>query len=123
MRKTTVMSEAEKEVMRIIWASDDPVTSNQILERLPPERNLKITTVLTFLSRLVEKGLLKNKKVGKKNYYYPQMDENEYKRQESRAFLESLHGGSIKSFFAALYDGNEISRKEIEELKKWLEER
>lgn len=123
MKKTTVMSEAEKEVMRIIWASDGPVTSNQILERLPPERNLKITTVLTFLSRLVEKGLLKNKKVGKKNYYYPQMDENEYKRLESRAFLESLHGGSIKSFFAALYDGNEISRKEIEELKKWLEER
>lgn len=123
MSKTTIMSEAEKEVMGIIWASDGPVTSNQILERLPLERNLKITTVLTFLSRLVEKGILKVKKIGKKNFYYPLMGEDEYKRLESRAFLESLHGGSIKSFFAALYDGNEISREEIDELKKWLEER
>ena len=51
--KLVKISEAEKEVMQIIWASGNPMTSVEILELLPPERAVKITrTLLTFLTRL-----------------------------------------------------------------------
>lgn len=121
--KLVKISEAEKEVMQIIWAAGSPITSNEILDMLPPERELKITTVLTFLTRLTEKGLLTSMKRGKKNYYVPLVTENEYKSYESKSFLAAIHGGSIKSFIAALCDDDEISHEEIEELKRWLLQR
>lgn len=118
----TKISDAEKEVMQIIWAAGSPVTSNDILEKLSEEKELKITTVLTFLSRLTEKGLLSTTKKGKKNYYSPRVSEVDYKKYESKSFLDTIHGGSIKSFIASLCD-DEISPEEIEELKKWLAQR
>jgi BlaI family penicillinase repressor len=121
--KLVKISEAEKEVMQIIWASGNPMTSAEILGNLPPERELKITTVLTFLTRLTEKGLVSFEKKGKKNYYVPLITEKEYKKFESKSFLSTIHGGSIKSFIAALCDDGEISREEIEELKIWFSQR
>ncbi len=119
----TKISEAEKEIMSIIWASGGPVTSHDILEQLPPEREVKVTTVLTFLTRLAAKGLVSVTKKGKQNYYTPLVTEEEYKRFESKSFLRAIHGGSLKSFVAALCDDDEISPEEIEELKRWLADR
>ena len=116
------ISEAEREIMQIIWASGGPITSNEILDALPEERELKITTVLTFLTRLSEKGLASSEKRGKKNYYTTLVTDDEYKRFESRSFLRAIHGGSIQSFVASLAD-EELSGAEIEALKKWLSER
>jgi len=116
------ISEAEREIMQIIWASGCSITSNEILDALPQEREWKITTVLTFLTRLAEKGLVTSTKQGKKNLYTSIVTEKEYKRFESRSFLQSIHGGSIKSFMASLAD-DELSPAEIVELKKWLSER
>ena len=121
--KPVKMSDAEKEVMQIIWTSKGQITSNEILEQLPEEREAKITTVLTFLTRLNEKGLISFERKGKKNYYYPLISEKEYKNFESKNFLSTMHDGSIVSFMAALCDGGEISQEEIEELKKWLLQR
>jgi predicted transcriptional regulator len=117
------MSEAEKEIMDIIWASGGPVTSSQVLDRLPAERDLKPTTVLTFLTRLTEKGLLSTTKRGKKNLYTPLVTRDEYKRFESRDFLANMHGGSIKSFVAALVEGEDISEEELDDLRRWLREK
>ena len=121
--KPEKMSEAEREVMQLIWASNGPVTSNEILENLRPERSLKKTTVLTFLARLTEKGLVKVAKKGRTNHYTALVGEKEYKKTQSKDFLFKVHDGSIKSFVAALCDDSDISREEIEELKKWLMQR
>ena len=48
------------------------------------------------------------------------MGEKEYKKTQSKDFLFKVHDGSIKSFVAELCDDSDISREEIEELKKWL---
>ena len=121
--KLTKISEAEKEIMSIIWATGGPITSNEILDSLPTERELKITTVLTFLTRLAEKGLVSFTKKGRQNVYAPLVTAEEYKRFESMSFLRANHGGSLKNFVAALCDDGEISSAEIEELKRWLVER
>lgn len=121
--KLSKISEAEMEVMQIIWASDEPLASSDIIEQIPSQREIKITTLLTFLSRLTEKGLLSYEKRGKKHYYFAIVTEREYKKFESKSFLSAIHGGSIKSFMVALCDDDEISREELEELKKWLSQK
>lgn len=123
MSKIQKISESELEVMRVIWASGGPITSAEILQELNKEKDWKPTTIFTFLARLVEKGIIKAEKNGKAKQYFPLMSESEYKRFETRSFLNSVHKGSIKNFIAALYEGDDISKEEIEDLKKWFSQR
>ena len=122
MRSFQKISESEMEVMRVIWASGGPVTSAQLQSALGAEKAWKATTLLTFLARLCEKGLLTAKRDGKSNVYCPLVTEKEYKRAETRTFLNEVHQGSLKSFIAALAD-EELSREELAELKEWFEQK
>ncbi|MEA4926176.1 MAG: BlaI/MecI/CopY family transcriptional regulator [Syntrophomonadaceae bacterium] len=113
---------SELEIMMIIWEAGQPVSSAYIMEKLAGEKSWANTTVLNFLSRLVERGFLQISKQGRFNYYKPLVDENEYLRKESESFLERMHKSSLKSLVAALYDGDAISKEELEELRKYVEE-
>lgn len=122
--KNLKISEAEMEIMKIVWSSSEVITTNDILNCLPRDNSWKLTTVLTLASRLVKKGILKTDKRGKANYYTEVMSEEEYKEVQSRIFLEEMHSGSIKSFIATLYNGKKVNKKDLEELKEWfLEEK
>ncbi len=114
------ISEAEMEIMKIVWNSKGEITTNDMLKLLPEDNSWKLTTVLTLASRLVDKGVLKAEKRGKTNYYTQAMSEEEYKQVHSKAFLEEMHRGSIKNFIATLYNGKEISKNDLQELKKWF---
>ncbi|MFT5873477.1 MAG: BlaI family penicillinase repressor [Clostridium sp.] len=118
--KNLKISVAEMEIMKLVWASSEEITTNDILNFLPKDNSWKLTTVLTLASRLVKKGILKIEKRGKNNYYTEVMSEEGYKEVQSRLFLEEMHNGSIKSFIATLYNGEKINKKDLEELKKWF---
>lgn len=119
----TKMSKSELELMRIVWGKAAPVTCGELLELLPTDKSWKTTTVLTFLSRLAEKGMLRVKKRGKANVYTAAVSESAYRGQETMTFLEDMHGGSVKSFITTLYNSEDLTKDEIDELKAWLSER
>lgn len=116
------ISESEMEVMKIIWKKNDQVTTGDIIEELPKENSWKTTTVMTLLSRLIEKGILSVTKVGKLNHYSAKITEDEYKAVQTDNFLEDMHNGSVKNFIATLFNNKKISKEDISELKKWLKE-
>lgn len=116
------ISEAEMEIMKIIWKKNGQVTTGEILEELPKENSWKTTTVMTLMSRLVEKGVLNMTKVGKLNHYSAKITEDEYKAVQADNFLEDMHNGSVKNFIATLFNNKKISKEDIAELKKWLKE-
>lgn len=116
------ISESEMEIMKIIWKKSDQVTTGDIIEELPKENSWKTTTVMTLLSRLVEKGILSVTKVGKLNHYSAKITEDEYKAVQTDNFLEDMHNGSVKNFIATLFNNKKISKEDISELKKWLKE-
>ncbi|MDD4802836.1 MAG: BlaI/MecI/CopY family transcriptional regulator, partial [Syntrophomonas sp.] len=70
----------------------------------------------------VDRGFLETSKRGRFNYYKPLVDESEYLKKESKSFLEKMHKSSLKSLVAALYDGDAISKSDLEELRKYVEE-
>ena len=80
------------------------------------------TTVLNFLTRLCDRGFLKCHKEGRFNIYESQVDKEDYLQRESKSFLKKMHHNSITSLIATLYDGNSISKDDLEELKKFIEE-
>jgi predicted transcriptional regulator len=121
MDKLQKMSESEKEIMRFVWAAGDSVSSAQLLEDLKTiNREWKPNTVLTFLARLIEKGILTSVRHGRSNEYIPLITESEYKRFETRSFLNSVHDGSVKNFITALYSENDLTAEEIKELQSWF---
>ncbi|NSB16614.1 BlaI/MecI/CopY family transcriptional regulator [Clostridium beijerinckii] len=116
------ISDAEMEIMKIIWKKNDQITTAEILDELPKENSWKVTTIMTLISRLTEKGILSVTKVGKLNNYFPKITEEEYKAIQTDNFLEDMHKGSVKNFMATLFNSKKISNKDIAELKEWLKE-
>jgi len=117
------LPDAELEIMKIIWKCGGSATSFQISKELEGKRDWAITTILNFLARMVDRDFLTVQRNGKVNTYTSAVDEQEYLEMESRSFLERLHGNSLKSLIAALYSGEAISRDDVEELKRFIDEK
>ena len=84
------LSGAEYDIMDCVWDLQRAVTSADILRELGAARGWKQPTVLTFLSRLVEKGLLATEKNGKVRSYTAAVSREAYKSAETRVFLARL---------------------------------
>lgn len=117
------LPESELELMMIIWHAGRPVTRAEIESGLDEDRKLGATTVLSFLSRLQEKGFVKVTRQGKNNLYEPLIGEREYLKKESGSILKKLYRNSVRNFVAALYDGDQLSDKDLEELQAFLDEK
>lgn len=114
------ISESEMKIMKLIWQKKSAMTASELLDEV--DEDWKITTVLTFLKRLYDKGMLEVNKIGKSNFYSPTITEDGYKRKQSEEFLNDMYSGSVKNFLTALYGGDKPDKNEINELKKWFEE-
>lgn len=117
------LPDSELEIMMIIWDLNKPVTRTEIEERLGEDRKLSPTTILSFLSRLQEKGFLKVEKSGKNNVYLVLVERDDYMQAESRNILKRLYQNSAKNFLAALYDGDSLTEEELEELEEYISEK
>lgn len=117
------LPDAELKIMKIIWEAESGVTSSYIMEKLKGEETWGQTTILNFLSRLVDRGFLKREKEGKSNLYTPIIEEEVYLESESKSFLERLHGNSIRSLISALYKGDALKKGDLEELQAFIEEK
>ena len=84
------LPDSELEIMMIIWDLDKPVTRFEIEERMEEGRKLSPTTILSFLSRLQEKGFLEVRKAGKNNVYHALIGREDYMRAESRKDRKSV---------------------------------
>ena len=116
------LPDAELEVMLAIWQQESPVSASEVLEILQPKRSWALQTLLTVMSRLVEKGFLRLEKVGRSNVYHVRISEAEYKEFEGKNILEKLYGNSFKNFVTALYYEKPIQKEELQELKAFLAE-
>ncbi|WP_028987945.1 BlaI/MecI/CopY family transcriptional regulator [Thermicanus aegyptius] len=122
MKKIQQISDAEKQIMEIIWEASRPVTTSEIIQRLPEGNTWKQNTVITFLARLMEKGIIKAIRVGKANHYEPCITEQEYRNFETRQFIKDVHKGSVLGLISTLCDSGDLTREDIEKLMKRLEE-
>ncbi|MCL2236512.1 MAG: BlaI/MecI/CopY family transcriptional regulator [Defluviitaleaceae bacterium] len=117
------LPDTEFELMRIIWRSEPPVTTNEIMEQLKSDISWKPQTVLTMLVRLIEKGFLESARIGRQRNYTPIINERDYMSVETGEFISRYRGNSIGSLVKTMYDGKNMTDEDLKELKKWLKER
>ena len=112
---------SELELMMIIWDAGRGITRNEIEERLPQDRRLSATTILSFLSRLQEKGFVCVGKEGRNNVYEPLIRKEDYLRQESRSIWKRLYQNSVGNFMTALCQEDELTERDLDELQEFLD--
>lgn len=116
------LPDSELRLMMIIWDAGEPVASPYILEKLVGEKTWAKTTVLNFLSRLVDRGFLTTEKRGRFHYFSPAVAKEDYLQMESCSFLQRVHKNSLKSLMVSLYDGKGINDQDLEELRQYVDE-
>jgi len=94
-----------------------------VMDQLGNERAWKAPTVISLMLRLVERGFLRTEKNGKERIYFPLVAKDDYLKFETGNFMKQYHENSFLSFINALYDGKQLSDRDIEELMKWAKER
>ena len=116
------LPETELTVMKIIWKNGENVSSDTVVSSFCEYKKWERPAILTLLKRLEAKGFVKSRKEGKMNTYTPLVAEKDYLEFEGKNFLKNLYGNSVKRFVASLYDGKSISKEDLEELKRFIEE-
>ncbi len=120
MKTTKKLPEAELEIMLVVWDAEAAVTSDYIMERL--HKDWTKPTLLKLLTRLTERGFLRCDKEGRHNLYTVLVPREDYVQEASGTFLQKLHHNSLTSLVASLYDGQKVSKADLEELKQFIEE-
>lgn len=120
MPKNPKLSEAEQEIMAIIWGEDHSLTSNFIMDHLTG-RTWALSTVMTALARLCRKGFVHCDRTTRTNYYTAALTREEYRERESREFLEKMHDNSVAGMIAALDNSGAISDEDAAELRRILD--
>ena len=118
----TTISDSELELMKIIWAKGGVALYAQIMEELVEAGSKwQKNTVITLLSRLVEKGLLKTNKIGRRNEYKAIVSEAEYSASQAQSLVDKLYEGRAKGLLMTLLREDMLSHEDCEELKDFWE--
>ena len=120
---TQQISDAELEIMKIVWGNQSEVTLfPYIMDGLAAKgRPCQKNTLIVLLSRLINKGFLSAKKIGRHNEYTTLVSEAEYQTAQTKTFLDKIYEGSAKGLVSNLIMGDLLTDEEYEELKRLLE--
>lgn len=113
------ISEAEFEVMKIVW-KNAPISTNDITERLTKTTSWSPKTIQTLIKRLVTKGALSYEKQSRVFVYTPLVEENAYIGQESSSFLKRFYNGQITAMLSSYIENDRLSEEEINTLRSLL---
>jgi BlaI family transcriptional regulator, penicillinase repressor len=116
------ISDAELDLMEVLWAASEPLTSAEIIERLEAQRDWSPATVKTMLSRLAAKGALTHREDGRRFLYSPAIERDFYVGRESRRFVERLFGGRLSPLVARLAEEDALDDDDIAAIEALLKE-
>jgi len=114
------ISDAELDLMEVLWAASEPLTSAEVGERLEAQRGWSMATVKTMLGRLAAKGAITHREDGRRFLYSPAIEREAYVGSESRRFVERLFGGRLSPLVARLAEEDGLDAKDIAEIEALL---
>lgn len=115
------ISEAEAVVMEALWESH-PLSAEDVVARLGGRNGWAEATVKTLLNRLLNKGAISATKEGRRYLYAPQVAREAWLLEESSSLLERLFDGRVAPLVAHFSQHRKLSRDDVAELRRLLEE-
>ncbi|NFO05024.1 BlaI/MecI/CopY family transcriptional regulator [Clostridium botulinum] len=121
MNEIPKISNAEWEIMRVIWSHTE-ITSVNIICELKDKVEWKPSTIKSLINRLLKKNVIGFKRLSNEYLYFPLIAEDECIKIESKSFINKVFNGSVKSMLLNFVESKEISETDIEELKNILKQ-
>jgi predicted transcriptional regulator len=115
------ISEAESAVMEVLWQRQ-PLAAEDVAAALADSRQWQDATIKTLLNRLLKKGAIRATRDGRRYLYAPVLQRQAWMLGESQGLLERLFDGRVAPLVAHFSEHRKLSRKDIAELRKLLEE-
>ena len=116
------ISESELEVMQVLWKKGE-CTSLEIIKEVTKKKEWKNNTIMTLVSRLVSKGYIEViRDKGNLLLYNALVTETDYKTKETNNFIEKMYEGSLNNMLASFAKSKQLSKKDLEELIKLIDE-
>jgi len=119
---TKPISDAELEVMEVLWAAAQPLTAIEIADLVGAERGWSLATVKTMLSRLTAKGAITYRQDGRRFLYSPAIEREVYVGRESRRLVDRLFGGRLSPLMAKLAEEDALDEQDIAAIENLLKE-
>ena len=114
-------TDAELEILRIIWARG-PSTVREVFDEMAKGRNAGYTTVLKFMQIMMEKALLKRTEAHRVHTYEVTAPQEQTQRQLVRDLADRAFGGSRSSLVMQALASKPASRNELAQIRKMLDE-
>jgi predicted transcriptional regulator len=115
------ISEAESVVMAVLWKRN-PLSAEEVVASLSGQQEWQDATVKTLLNRLLNKGAISAEKDGRRYLYAPVLQRDAWVQDESESLLARMFGGRVAPLVAHFSEQRKLSRKDIADLRKLLEE-
>lgn len=113
------ISDYELELMKAIWGNGGSALYAEIVASLSArDMHLTKNTIITLLSRLIDKGLLKTNKIGHRNRYTAIVSADEYQSSQTEHFLDKVYEGNAKGLVSTLIQKDLLSASDYKDLKK-----
>lgn len=116
---------SELEIMQAIWALDEEgekfISASLVMKRFPALNRLKLTTVLTLITRLQTKGFIRTEKLGRSNCYTPIVSSADYRRFAYGDFVENVYRNDRLDLFSALVNDEALTKEDLDEIKAMIE--
>ncbi len=122
MNKTVSISDAESQVMDVLWRGRPGMPAEVVIAALVSEQRWQEATVKTLLNRLLKKGAIGASKDGRRYLYSAILKREQWVSSESSSMLERLFGGRVAPLVAHFGKHRKLSQADIAELKKLVEE-
>lgn len=107
----------ETKFAEIIW-QHEPVTSSELVKMAAVELEWKRTTTHTVLRRLIDKGLFQNDN----GMVTSLISKDEFYSMQSQKFVDDSFHGSLPAFIAAFASGKKLTKSEIDEIQKMIDD-
>ena len=122
MKDAPRISEAEWEVMKVIWKRF-PCLAQEIIQALTGSARWGPATVKTMINRLVGKGALRYERTGKSYLYSPAVTEEECRAAEADSFLHRVFDGALSPMLSHFVRSRHLTQKDLDALEQILRER
>jgi BlaI family transcriptional regulator, penicillinase repressor len=112
---------SELAILQILW-SRGPSTVREIHEVLAKEKDVGYTSALKFLQIMTAKGLVSRSEDQRAHVYTANQPAEKTKQQFAADVLKRVFHGSATQLMQHALSGRRGSRKEIEEMRRMLDE-
>lgn len=115
------ISEAESVVMEVLWRTH-PLAAEDVVAALADAQQWQEATIKTLLNRLLNKGAIGAAKDGRRYLYSPVLQREDWVLGESQGLLQRWFDGRVAPLVAHFSEHRQLSKNDIADLRKLLEE-